>query len=424
MRKLVVLFAVLLCSNASASTRVTLTQFDIDIRAALTLLADSCGRSIMVGPSVTGSVTVDFQDVDCDRAISLLLESNGLAGRYVGDVFVVTALTQAVMSARDSASYRLHSGASGQVVREVLPVVHARAASVAELFRASYLGAVDLPGLSISVDERTNSIFAALPAPYIDSLRRVIAAVDVPVRQVVVEASIVEASTDWSKSLGVRWSGSAVSGEWTGAASGALSAAGATAFGGFGYLSDHLSLNTQLSALESSGQGDVVSRPAVLTLDRETATILQGTEIPYQQSAGDGATSVQFKRAALSLTVTPAIAPDNAVVMHVQVNRDTPDFGAAINGVPPVSTNQLDAKIRVADGQTVVLGGIYTDNRQEAAGGVPFFSKIPGLGWLFKSRASSRDRSELLIFLTPRVVDPGGFPSLALGASDPRLGLF
>ena len=378
----------------------------------------------MVGPSVTGSVTLDFQDVDCDRAITLLLESNGLAGRYVGDVFVVTALTQAVTSARDSASYRLHSGASGQVVREVLPVIHARAASVAELFRASYLGAVDLPGLSISVDERTNSIFAALPAPYIDSLRRVIAAVDVPVRQVVVEASIVEANTDWSRTLGVRWSGSASGGHWTGAGSVALSAAGATAFGGFGYLSDHLSLNSQLSALESSGQGDVVSRPAVLTLDRETATILQGTEIPYQQSAGDGATSVQFKRAALSLTVTPAIAPDNAVVMHVQVNRDTPDFGAAINGVPPVSTNQLDAKIRVADGQTVVLGGIYTDNRQEAAGDVPFFSKIPGLGWLFKSRASSRDRSELLIFLTPRVVDPAGFPSLALGGSDPRVGLF
>lgn len=424
MRKLVVLFAVLLCSNASASTRVTLTQFDIDIRAALTLLADSCGRSIMVGPSVTGSVTVDFQDVDCDRAIGLLLESNGLAGRYVGDVFVVTALTQAVTSARDSASYRLHSGASGQVVREVLPVVHARAASVAELFRASYLGAVDLPGLSISVDERTNSIFAALPAPYIESLRRVIAAVDVPVRQVVVEASIVEANTDWSRSLGVRWSSAGTLGNWTGAASGALSVPGATAFGGFGFLSDHLSLNTQLSALESSGKGNVVSRPAVLTLDRETATILQGTEIPYQQSAGDGATSVQFKRAALSLTVTPAIAPDNAVVMHVQVSRDSPDFGAAINGVPPVSTNQLDAKIRVADGQTVVLGGIYTDSRQEAAGDVPFFSRIPGLGWLFKQRAGSHEKAELLIFLTPRVVDPSGFPSLALGSSDPRMDLF
>lgn len=424
MRNLVFVFLSLLCFNVSAAPRVTLTQYDIDIRSAITLLADTCGRSIMVGPSVTGSVTLDFHDVDCDRAITLLLESNGLAGRYVGDVFVVTALAHAVNSTRESASYRLHSGASGQVVREVLPVVHARASSVAELFRASYLGAVDLPGLSISVDERTNSIFAALPASYIDSLRRVIAAVDVPVRQVVVEASIVEANTDWSKTLGVRWSGSASGGHWTGAGSVALSAAGATSFGGFGYLSDHLSLNTQLSALESSGQGDVVSRPAVLTLDRETATILQGTEIPYQQSAGDGATSVQFKRAALSLTVTPAIAPDNAVVMHVQVNRDTPDFAAAINGVPPVSTNQLDAKIRVADGQTVVLGGIYTDNRQEAAGDVPLLSKIPGLGWMFKRRASTREKSELLIFLTPRVVDPGGSPSLALMGSDPRLGLF
>ncbi|TBU96849.1 hypothetical protein DNJ95_14655 [Stutzerimonas kirkiae] len=425
MKKSLALVVALFCATAAAeSPRVTLNNQDIDIRVAIPLLADFCGRSILLGPSVQGAVSMNFQNVDCDTAISMLLSSNGLAGRYFGDVFVVTAMNDVVSTGRDEASYRIHSELSGEVVREVLPVVHARAAAVAELFRASYLGAADLPGLSIAVDERTNAIFAALPAPFIDSLRGVIAAVDVPVRQVVIEASIVEANTDWSKNLGVRWTSSASAGNWTGSTSTAVAAASASTFGGFGYLSSSLSLEMQLSAMESSGQGDVVSRPTVLTLDRETATILRGTEIPYQQSAGDGATSVQFKRAALSLTVTPAIAPDSAVVMHVAINRDTPDYGAAINGVPPVSTNQLDAKIRIADGQTVVLGGVYTGSRQAGVDGVPVLSKIPGIGRLFKRRSDSREKSELLIFLTPRVIDPGATAGRPVANVDPRMELF
>ncbi|QLF92215.1 hypothetical protein HW090_02945 [Pseudomonas sp. ABC1] len=420
------LWLLLLCGSltCTAADRVSLSNQDVDIRVAIPLLADFCGRSILLGPSVQGIVSLNFQDVECDAAIDMLLESNGLSSRYFGDVLMVTAMADSVAKDRESRNYELHHELSGEVIRQVLPVVHANASSVAELFRASYLNAADMPGLSIAVDERTNSIFAALPVTYIDSLRSVIAAVDVPVRQVVIEASIVEANTDWSKNLGVRWASSANLGNWSGSASTAVAAASASTLGGFGYLSSSLSLDLQLSAMESSGQGEIVSRPTVLTLDRETATILRGSEIPYQQSAGDGATSVQFKRAALQLSVTPAIAPDDAVVMHVSINRDMPDFGSAMNGVPPVSTNQLDAKIRIADGQTVVLGGVYTTNQQQGADDVPVLSKIPLMGRLFKRRAQSRERSELLIFLTPRVVPVEGASGRAVAASDPRMGLF
>ncbi|TBV13214.1 type IV pilus secretin PilQ [Stutzerimonas kirkiae] len=423
MLRSLVFLLMFLAVTAQASERITLSNSDIDIRVAIPMLADFCGRSILLAPSVTGLVSMDFRDVPCDKAIDILIKSHGLSGRYFGDVFVVTAMADVVAQDRQAATFNLSRELAEPLVRRVLPVVHAQAAAVADLFKASYLSAADVPGLSIAVDERTNSIFAALPASYVESLRGMIEAVDVPVRQVVIEASIVEANTDWSKNLGVRWTSSASAGNWTGSTSTAVAAASASTFGGFGYLSHSVALDVQLSAMESSGKGQVVSRPTVLTLDREPAAILRGNKIPYQQAAGDGATSVEFVTAALSLNVKPTVAPDDAVLLDVSLSRDSPDYVSSVNGVPSVSTNQLSVKVRVGNGETVVLGGVYSTVDQETADDVPVLSKIPGIGRLFKRRGESKERHELLVFLTPRVIGAGTSRAV-LETADPRFALF
>ena len=158
------------------------------------------------------------------------------------------------------------------------------------------------------------------------------------------------------------------------------------------------------SAMETAGDGHVVSRPTLLTLDRQSASVLRGTELPYQQSAGDGATSVSFKHAALSLEVKPVISPDNSVVIEVLVSRDSPDFSNAIDGVPPINTNRLVTTIRVPHGQTVVLGGVYSTIDQQGSSSVSGLSRIPGIGRLFRKKEHITEQSELLIFLTPHIL--------------------
>ena len=182
-----------------------------------------------------------------------------------------------------------------------------------------------------------------------------------------------------------------------------MSAAAASSVG-FGFLSNTLSLDAIFNAMESDGNGRVVSRPTLLTLDRQSASVLRGTELPYQQSAGDGATSVSFKHAALSLEVKPVIAPDNSIVIEVVVSRDSPDFSNAIDGVPPISTNRLLTTIRVPHGQTVVLGGVYSTIDQQSSSRVSGLSRIPGIGRIFRKKEHITEQSELLIFLTPRIL--------------------
>lgn len=265
-----------------------------------------------------------------------------------------------------------------------------------------------------------------------------------------IEARIVEATVGYDKSLGVRWGGAATTsrGNWslygkdgsqgiktsttatcgpfagnctlptTSSSSGGTSSSGSsptpfvdlgasnsTSGIGLGFISDNVILDLQLSAMEKSGNGEVISQPKVVTSDKETAKILKGSDVPYQEASSSGATSVSFKKAALSLEVTPQITPDNRVVMDVKVTKDEPDYANAMNGVPPISKNEVDAKVLAADGETIVIGGVFSNTRSKSVEKVPFLGDLPFLGRLFRRDSVTDSKSELLIFLTPRIMD-------------------
>lgn len=388
-----------------SSDRLTVKHHEIDIRVGFSLIADFCNRSVVLGPSIQGVISLDFDNVPCSQAINLLLESNHLLSSSVGDVLVVTAMDQVLNSERsadDLRTFRRDLFNSNDIERRIINIIHASAADVVSLFKESFMS-LDASGMSMTVDERTNSVFAALPSSFFPALESVIQSIDIPVRQVAIEANVVEASVDWSKRLGLNWGGALSLGNWSAVTAGDLSVAAGSSIG-FGFLSNTLSLDTIFSAMETDGNGRVVSRPTLLTLDRQSASVLRGTELPYQQSAGDGATSVSFKHAALSLEVKPVISPDNSIVIEVLISRDSPDFSNAIDGVPPINTNRLVTTIRVPHGQTVVLGGVYSDINQQGSSRVSGFSRIPVIGRLFRKKEHVTEQSELLIFLTPRIL--------------------
>ncbi|HXR00616.1 MAG TPA: type IV pilus secretin PilQ, partial [Pseudomonas sp.] len=295
----------------------------------------------------------------------------------------------------------------------------AKAADIAKLFQSvtSAESKSDERG-SITVDERTNNIIAYQTQDRLDELRRIVAQLDIPVRQVMIEARIVEANVDYDKAIGVRWGGSSTSGNFTAGGSGTVSGAAATngpyvdmgvasptSTIGLGFLTNNTILDLELSAMEKTGNGEVVSQPKVVTSDKETAKILKGTEVPYQEASSSGATSVSFKEASLSLEVTPQITPDNRIIMEVKVTKDEPDYVNTVLGVPPIKKNEVNAKVLVADGETIVIGGVFSNTQSKVVDKVPFLGDVPYVGRLFRRDVVSEKKSELLVFLTPRIMN-------------------
>ncbi|KYC23205.1 hypothetical protein WM94_11010 [Pseudomonas sp. ABFPK] len=234
-------------------------------------------------------------------------------------------------------------------------------------------------------------------------LRNYLEAVDYSRKQVMIEARIVEVDRSYTKNLGGKWSGTVGSGAGTLTGSVPLGLTPA-AIAGFGITSRSFNLDAELDAMEQAGKGRVISSPRVITSDRHQAKIIKGSQVPYQQSAGDGATSVSFKQAALSLDVTPLVN-DSGVLLDVILSKDEPDYSKAMSGVPPINTTSLTSRVFSGFGKTVALGGVYSDADSTVVRSVPFFGQIPGLKWLFNSTSTVKTQTELVLFLTPRLVD-------------------
>ncbi len=380
---------------------------DVEIRSVLQVLADYAGVNLVASDDVQGNVTLRLQDVPWDQALDLVLRSKSLARRQEGNVLLVApAATLAAQTAEARAGQVLEAQLQ-PMRRELLPVHHAKAAELAELLKTSLADESLLAGWgSLSVDERTNTLVAYLPAERLDELRQLVAQLDVPVRQVAIEARIVEANVDYEKALGVRWGGplygdNPLPGKSLFVDLG-VERAGSSI--GLGLLRGDVLLDLELSAMEKSGNGEIISQPKVVTADKETARILKGTEVPYQETTKSGATSVSFREASLSLEVTPQITPDNKVIMAVRVTKDEPDYVNALNDVPPIRKNEVNAKVRVADGETIVIGGVYSTSQNNVVDKVPFLGDLPYVGRLFRRDALQEKKSELLVFLTPRIM--------------------
>lgn len=402
--------------------KLSLNFQDIDVRSVLQLIADFTDLNLVASDTVQGNITLRLQNVPWDQALDLVLKTKGLDKRQIGNVLLVAPADEIAARERQELESQRQIAELAPLRREVVQVNYAKAADIARLFQSvtNTDNASEDRG-SISVDDRTNNIIAYQTQERLDELRRIVAQLDIPVRQVMIEARIVEANVNYEKSLGVRWGGTQQFANDRGNIRGAggvapegstgnlpfvdLGLAGRTSGIGIGYITNNLILDLELTAMERSGNGEVVSQPKVMTADKETAKILKGTEIPYQEASSSGATSTSFKEAALSLEVTPQITPDNRIIMEVKVTKDAPDFLNALNGVPPIEKNEVNAKVLVNDGETVVIGGVFSNLQSKTVDKVPFLGDLPYLGRAFRRDMVTDTKSELLIFLTPRILN-------------------
>lgn len=427
-------------SFAYSGEKLSLNFQDIDVRSVLQLIADFTDLNLVASDTVSGNITLRLQNVPWDQALDLVLKTKGLDKRKVGNVLMVAPADEIAARERQELEAQKQVAELAPLRKDVIQLNYAKASDIAKIYEDNDAKGTlkdDMRG-SVIFDDRTNTLIVTLTQERVDELRRIVTQLDIPVRQVMIEARIVEANVDFDKSLGVRWGGNFWSGDkWNawgkdgdlgveenddGGTVGRfpgirtspvnspfvdLGAAAATSGFGIGFVTDNVILDLQLSAMEKTGSGEVVSQPKVVTSDKETAKILKGSEVPYQEASSSGATSTSFKQAALSLEVTPQITPDNRVIIEVKVTKDAPDFSqaAATGGVPSINKNEVNAKVLVADGETIVIGGVFSNTQSKSVDKVPFLGDLPYLGRLFRRDLVQDKKSELLIFLTPRIMN-------------------
>jgi len=400
--------------------KLSLNFQDIDVRSVLQLIADFTGLNLVASDTVQGNITLRLQNVPWDQALDLVLKTKGLDKRQIGNVLLIAPADEIAARERQELESQKQIQELAPLRRELIQVNYAKAADMAKLFQSvTKADAGQSERGSITVDDRTNSIIAYQTQDRLDELRRIVSQLDIPVRQVMIEARIVEANVNYNKQLGVNWSGSrsgngnfTISGGASSSTTGTsspfvdLGVGSATSGIGIGFLTGSTTLDLQLSAMEATGNGEIVSQPKVVTSDKETAKILRGTEIPYQEASSSGATSTSFKEAALSLEVTPQITPDNRIIMEVKVNKDAPDYQNRLdNGAPPISKNEVNAKVLVADGETIVIGGVFSNTQSKSTSKVPLLGDVPYVGRLFRRDSVTDEKVELLVFLTPRIMN-------------------
>ena len=429
--------------------RLTLNFQDIETRAVLQLLAETSGRNIIVSDTVQGNVTLRLRNVPWDQALDIVMTTKGLDMRQNGNVIMVAPAEE--IAARETADLeaKLAIAELEPVYDEFLQVNYAKASDLAELVTGGDGNSMLSERGSIAVDERTNTLLVKDTADRLQNIRRMVRTLDIPIKQVLIESRIVVVNDDFSRDLGIRLgvtaedisSDNIVVASGTGTATNNYLASILDAINDptgnttvqFPDLSNRYNVNLpiadpagrfslavlgsdylvdlELSALEAEGRGEIVSTPRVITANQSEASIKQGVEIPYQQSASSGATTIQFKEAVLELTVTPQITPDNNIIMDLRVSKDNVGDIISTGGlggtVPSIDTRSVETQVLVADGQTVVLGGIYETERRETINKVPVLGDIPVLGAAFRSKQRLDNKAELLIFVTPRILEEG-----------------
>lgn len=422
---------------------------DVPIRFALQILADEQDFNLVAGEAVAGNITLQLDGVPWDQALELVLQAGNLAYRLDGNVlFVTTAEEMALQRERELVAERQALNLT-PLVTELLQVNYADAAVLLDLVLGA--GAAAEPGApatdpdasaadpgagilrtgnrgllsargSASVDVRTNTLIVQDMEQNLAAIRDLLASLDVPVRQVLIEARIVNVSTDYSREFGARWGAAGSPGQGSrfryGIARGLASAqaqnelaldlgmASRTTFN-IGYTGNSELIELELAAIESSGNGEIIARPKVTTQDKVTAEIRSGVRIPYQSQAGGaaGGSVTQFEDAVLLLRVTPRITPNGQINMQLEIRQDS--ISPTASGVPSINTNEVITSALVEDGETIVLGGVFREEATATESKTPILGDIPGLEWLFKRTISDTRRTELLIFITPGIVAAG-----------------
>jgi type IV pilus assembly protein PilQ len=431
--------------------RLTLNFQDIETRAVLQLLADASGQNIVVSDSVTGNVTLRLQNVPWDQALDIVLRTKGLDKRRQDNVIIVAPSEELATREKAELAAKKDIAELTPMRSEYLQVNYAKAADMAVLIKSQGRSLLSARG-NVAVDDRTNTLLLQDTADRLADIRRLVATLDIPVRQVLIESRIVIVNDDFTRELGARLGftgvqknganglvtttgtaagtdtilGSALNNLHTGGSQfpvtvptgatvanrynvnlPAASAAGSIALGILG--SDYM-VDLELSAAQTETRAEIISSPRVITANQKEASIEQGVEIPYQDAASSGATAIQFKKAVLSLKVTPQITPDNRIILSLDVKDDSVGTVVVASGgvnVPSIDTREINTQVLVNDGQTVVLGGILATTHRTDETKVPFLGDVPILGNLFKTTTKTNDKDELLIFVTPKILREG-----------------
>jgi len=434
--------------------RLSLNFQDIEVRSVLQIIADFTDLNLVASDTVQGRITLRLDNVPWDQALELVLKTKGLDKRLVGNVLMVAPAAEIAERERQELEARKQLEELAPLRTEFIEIRYADAKEMFELFDRSNDesggsgGASSARGGSLAtnsvlsergsavVDERTNSIIITDTAERIEAFKRLVAQIDTPIEQVMIEARLVVANTDFRREMGVRWGGVGfnqssdalveVSGSRGGLDSNPgtpaefLTGAGALDLsesqmvdlgienpaGSFALsvLTDSAFIDLELSALENTGQAEIVSQPKVITGDKQQATISSGTEIPFQEASASGATTTQFREAVLKLNVTPQITPDGRIIMDLVINQDSVGELNQATGIPTIDVTEVQTKVLVADGQTVVLGGIFQVEQVTGEDKVPLLGDIPFLGRLFRRDIRSQEKRELLVFITPKIM--------------------
>lgn len=432
--------------------RLSLNFQDIEVRAVLQLLADFTGLNLIASDTVSGSITLRLKDVPWDQALDIILKTKGLSMRQTGNVIMVAPTQEIAAQEKLELESRQQIQELAPLRSEFVQVNYAKASELALLIKSEQNNLLSDRG-NVTVDTRTNTLLIQDTLAKLEELRQLVARLDVPVRQVMIESRVVIANNDFARDLGVRFG---VSGS-TGSSDGNQllvgggqdpGDAGIDGLGNFdagpygfdletgtpfnsiiqneagapnlwvnlpaqdpsgainfllGKVGSHL-ITLELSAMQREGRGEVISSPRVVTSDQHQATIKVGQEIPYQESAASGRTTVAFKEAVLQLDVTPHITPDDRIIMDLKVNKDSPDFANEVQGVPPVNTRSVETSVLVDNGETIVLGGVYEREQTFQREQVPWIGDLPVVGNLFKTTNRRDNNEELLIFVTPKIL--------------------
>lgn len=413
-----------------AGEKLSLNFQNIDVRSVLQVIADFTGLNIITSDTVTGNLTLRLKDVPWDQALDIITQSKGLSMRKTGNVIIVAPTDEVAAKEKQVLEASQQIEDLEPLRTEVFTLKYMKAESLKNILSDPKQKILSKRGSAV-LDPRTNTVFVQDTNKYLEQVQAIINKTDIPVKQVMIESRLVLADEKFGRSLGARFGvqsattpgnnslsvgGTLSNGVTTGLGTGDTTINGNTglnsnlpvsnAFGSIAFslfrLPAGLLLNLELTALERDQRGKIVSSPRVTTANQQKAKIAQGTEIPYLQASSSGATNVAFKEAVLSLEVTPQITPDDKIIMDLEVKKEK--VGQVFFGVPSIDTQKINTQVLVANGETAVLGGIYEQTDRNDIDKVPFFGDLPIIGYAFKRKILQSDKTELLIFITPKIM--------------------
>lgn len=393
------LFISKLCFAKEA--KLTLDFQNMPLKDAITFFAKSCHMNVILSSSIKGNISLYLKEAAVLKALDLLLLANGLEKWPLGDILFIGLRKEMMNNQESSIKWKQMQSSSKNLLTEFWQIQYAKAKNIAKLINGEKHSLLSSEG-SIRVDPRTNIICMQDHQKQIETVRKLIKKLDVPLKQILIQAKLVSIDSDFEQELGLRFSFFPFD-KQTG--DDAVMQSKEKNNNGLALLklADHTLIDVKLSALERAGHAKLISSPSLFASNQQPASIEAGEEVPYQEVSESGGTALTFKKAVLGLKVIPHLMPGHKVLIQLKINQDRPSHRMVL-GVPTISTRQITTEVLLKNGQTVVLGGIYETNEEQGDQGVPFFNKLPVVGFLFTQKRHSFNKRELLIFVTPKIM--------------------